>query len=191
MVQTAFGLRPWWAHGKQGLPSTVAFTTKRSVASSKLYDTLPALDWSSLSLLERSQYLLLVFLAAVQIHNGRVPTELPAPGLPPGPANRSSLRAMENMTTYLSGLKAAIAGQFFTMIQRLYKAKYHLIASTEVGEFNPTLEDRLSSENVRQAINRWESESVIPGVSQSKCRLEALWPAFSDSVPPARHSPRG
>lgn len=54
------------------------------------------------------------------------------------------------------------------MIQRLWKAKYHLIASTEVGEFNPPMEDWLSSPKVQQVISRWESESVSPGVIQSK-----------------------
>ncbi|KAG9042711.1 hypothetical protein FS837_010474 [Tulasnella sp. UAMH 9824] len=148
MVQTAFGLRPWWTHGKQGLPPAVIFTTKLSVASSQLYDTLPLLDWSSLSLLERSQYLLLVFLAVIQIQNGRVTAEFPTLGLPPGPANRSSTRAIDRMTTYLSDLKTAIA------------------MSTEVGDFDAPWEDRLTSANVLQAISRWESESVCPGIIQ-------------------------
>ncbi|KAG8929553.1 hypothetical protein FRC01_004160 [Tulasnella sp. 417] len=148
MAQTSISLRPWWIHGELGLPSTVAFTTKRTVASSDLYDTLPALDWSSLSLLERSQYLLLVLLAGVQIHKGRLPTEIPPVGVPRGPSNLNSQRSIEKMTLYLCDLKM------------------HIVASTETGDFDPSLEDRLILPNVLQAIQRWESESSSPGVIQ-------------------------
>lgn len=108
MLQTSLAARPWWAYGETGLPSPATFTTKQSVAGSRLYDTLEMLDWSSFSLLERSQYLLLVFLAAVQIHSGRTPRELPSMGLSPGVSDSPKAKPMEGMMTYLRGLQGII-----------------------------------------------------------------------------------
>lgn len=104
-------IRPWWIHGKSGLPAPVTFTTKQSVATATFYGTLDKLDWSALSLLERSQYLLLVLLAAVQIHRGHVPQEL-TPGDAPPPDSRGTPNALaiERMLDYLKDLETRIAG---------------------------------------------------------------------------------
>ncbi|KIO27209.1 hypothetical protein M407DRAFT_7390 [Tulasnella calospora MUT 4182] len=143
------GLRPWWMHGELGLPSAVGFTTKQSLASSCLYDTLALLDWSSLSLLERSQYLLLVFLVGIQVHNGRVPSEPTTLDNPQVQAKGSSPKTIEKVIKYLRSLKEVVS------------------ASTENGDVDPPLENRLLLPNVRRAIIRWESESRSPGVIQS------------------------
>ncbi|KAG8902028.1 hypothetical protein FRC00_002730 [Tulasnella sp. 408] len=109
MLQASLAIRPWWSWSEEGLPPPVTFTTKRSVASSCLYDTLGVLHWSSLTLLERSQYLLLVFLAAIQIHSGRVPKTWPLMGVPPAISSSANSKPLEGMMTYLIGLKALIA----------------------------------------------------------------------------------
>lgn len=110
MLQTSFAIRPWWSYSESGLPCPVTFTTKQSVARSSLYDTLDVLHWSSLTLLERSQYLLLVFLAAIQIRNGRIPKELPSMGVPSAVRTSAKSEPLDGMATYLKGLQTLIAG---------------------------------------------------------------------------------
>lgn len=106
MLQSTTSIRPWWIHGKGGLPAPVTFTTKQSVATGSFYGTLDNLDWSALSLLERSQYLLLVLLAAVQIHRGRVPREL----TPGDSRETANALAIERMLAYLRELETQISG---------------------------------------------------------------------------------
>ncbi|KAG9011399.1 hypothetical protein FRB90_007324 [Tulasnella sp. 427] len=165
LLETILSIRPWWSPGDDGLPAAISFTTKQSLASPSFYSTIEQLEWSELSLLERGLYMLLVFLAAVQIHRGRVPDTRTPLGLPERTAWNSSESTLNEFIEFLGTLAEVV------------------MDSEESGLVEPPVEDRRHLPSVLACIQRWKEESRLADAPESSAnRSDQTEAIASESV---------